>query len=298
MTAALILAAGQTAGKDGSEPLKVGTISALQRIVMVLQRSGIERIVVVCSENQDKTKKLAAHMNLVFLQGGGSDLLDHVKTGLSYLQDKCSAVLLSRADVPLCSVTTIQTLMKAEGPVCVPVCHGKEGYPILLSAEHFPAILAVEGKGSLPNALREAGLRRVTVEVEDEGILENVRTADTRWKLGDDLEELRLDFRVRLIREKAFYGPGTHQLLQLTEETGSLLEACRQMGISYSKGRKIIATTEQQLRYPVIESRPGGRSGGGSSVTEGGKSLIQSYSEFYTEARQYLEELFQKYFGP
>lgn len=109
-------------------------------------------------------------------------------------------------------------------------------------------------------------------------------------------EKLQLDFRIRLSRERAFYGPGTHQLLQLTDETGSLLEACRRMGISYSKGRKIIALTEQQLGYPVVESQQGGKSGGRSSVTEAGKALIRNYAAFCTEAKGQLESLFQKYF--
>lgn len=109
-------------------------------------------------------------------------------------------------------------------------------------------------------------------------------------------EKLQLDFRIRLSRGRAFYGPGTHQLLQLTGETGSLLEACRRMGISYSKGRKIIALTEQQLGYPIIESQQGGKSGGRSSVTEEGRTLIENYTELCAEARKQLETLFQKYF--
>lgn len=300
MTAALILAVERTSRKDAFEPrTQVGTISALQRIVLVFQRAGIERVVVVCDGDGDPAKKLTAHMNLEFLESPGGDLLDSVKAGLSYLRDKCSAVLISPADVPLVSVETICTLMAAEGPVCVPSYHGSEGQPMLLHAEHFPAVLSYTGDGDLADAVKAAGLSCRMVPVEDAGVLAKFRAGEACTHLIEehDLAQLRPDFRFRLMREKAFYGPGTHQLLQLTEETGSLLEACRHMGISYSKGRKIIATTEQQLGYPVIASQQGGRTGGRSALTEQGKALIRDYAGFSAEAKQTLEELFQKYFG-
>lgn len=301
MTAALILAAGKTARAGELDPqAPVGTISALQRVALVFQQAGIERVVVVCGEDGDQAKKLTAHMSLEFLESpGGADLLDNVKAGLAYLQDKCADVLISLVDVPLCSVETVRTLMEAEGPACAPSYHGSVGHPMLLRAEHIPAVLSYEGSGGLLGAVKAAGLPCRLVPVEDPGVLTNARTGEERTQLIEehDLARLRLDFRVRLMREKAFYGPGTHQLLQLTEETGSLLEACRHMGISYSKGRKIIATTEQQLGYPVIESQQGGRTGGRSALTEQGKALIRGYAEFYTRAKQTLEELFQTYFG-
>lgn len=109
-------------------------------------------------------------------------------------------------------------------------------------------------------------------------------------------EKLRLDARFHLSKDRGFYGPGTHRLLQLTEETGSLLEACRRMGLSYSKGRKIVSLTEQQIGCPVIERQQGGRSGGHSSLTEEGQKLIRCYHDFCVEAEECLNELFQKHF--
>lgn len=301
MTAALILASGKTRQTGDLDPqAPVGTISALQRIALVFQQAGIERVVVVCGEDGDQAKKLTAHMSLEFLESPGSaDLLDNVKTGLAYLQDKCAAVLISLVDAPLCSVETIHTLMRTEGPACVPSYHGSVGHPMLLRAQYIPAVLSYTGSGGVLGAVEAAGLPCRRVPVEDPGVLTADRTGGERTRLIEehDLARLRPDFRVRLMREKAFYGPGTHQLLQLTEETGSLLEACRHMGISYSKGRKIIAVTEQQLGYSVIESQQGGRAGGRSALTEQGKALIRGYAGFYAEAKHALEELFNKYFG-
>lgn len=108
----------------------------------------------------------------------------------------------------------------------------------------------------------------------------------------------RLSVRARfhLSGDRGFYGPGTDRLLRLTEETGSLLEACRRMELSYSKGRKLISLAEQQLGFVLLLRQQGGKSGGHSSVTEDAKALMSRYSAFCEEANQYLDELSRKYF--
>ena len=130
MTAALIIAAGQTGGARRFEPEKeVGTLSALKRSVLTFQMAGVERIVVVCDGEEDQAEKLIPHMNVVFLHGSHTgEMLESIKTGLSYLRDKCSAVLISHTDVPLFSVETVRRLLAAEGEICVPVCGGRGGH--------------------------------------------------------------------------------------------------------------------------------------------------------------------------
>ena len=300
MVAALIIAAGKTARRDGFDPRKeIGTIPAIRRIVMVFQRAGIERIVVVCNEDGDKTEKLAAHLNVIFLHNRkGAEMLDNVKTGLVYLQDKCTAVMITHTDIPLFSVKTVRTLMGADGAIRVPSHKGRIGHPMFLRTECFQEVLSYDGDGGLAEAVKASGLERRLVAVADEGVLTNVHYNDYYSLIaGHSLMELHPDIRIRLVREKPFYGPGAHQLLLLTDELNSMREACRRMGISYSKGRGIIATMEQQLGYPVIESQQGGPTGGWSSVTPKGKELIRNYTDYCAEAISLSEKLFIKYFA-
>jgi len=300
MIAALIIAAAKTAYSEGLPPQKeLGAIPALQRTVMLFQRAGIERVVVVCEEDGEKTEKLASHRNVVFLHHRvDAELLDSVKTGLAYLQDKCTATMITLADLPFFSIDTLRALMSADGPVSVPSYEGKDGQPILIHAESFPAILSYAGEGGLVGAIEASGLRRNFIEVDDEGIL--IHTKDDEdyaaYIAEHSLRQSYPDFRFRIVREKAFYGPGAHQLMQLTEETNSLREACRRMGISYGKGRAILSLMEQQLGYPVVESRQGGSAGGYSAVTDKGKELMDRYSAYCTEARAYLQDLFYEVF--
>jgi len=302
MIAALIIAAGKTARRDNFDPQKeIGTIPAIQRVVMVFQRAGIERIVVVCDESGDRTEKLAANMNVVFLHNRkDAEMFDSVKTGLNYLQDKCTAAIITHTDIPLFSVETVRALMSAEGEICLPSYNGSIGHPMLLRARCFRAVLSYRGGGGLAGAVEASGFKRRLVEVEDEGVLTNVHYEKKKNYMhlvaGHNLMQLDHDIRIRIVREKPFYGPGAHQLLRLTEEVNSLREACRRMGISYSKGRGIIATMEQQLGYPVIESQQGGPTGGHSVLTPKGRELISSYAGFCAEARQHMQKLFDKYF--
>lgn len=302
MTAALIIAAGTKSGRNDFKPdMEIGSISAIQRIALLFQQAGIRRIAVVCGSIGCSTEKLVPHMNLIFLHcPDAGEMLDSIKHGLSYLQDKCSRVLISHVDVPLFSVKTVHALMAADSDICVPSCRGRLGHPVLLKAEHFPEILSYRGEGGLSGAIKYSGLCRQIVEVEDEGILSNIQEKGSYEDLitHHDLSEMRPSFRFRLHREMPFYGPGAHQLLHLVEETGSLSKACRHMGISYSKGRKIIFTLEQQYGYPVIESRPGGKDGGSSCVTKEAKTLMLNYDHFCDEAETVLKGLFIKHFGP
>lgn len=301
MTAALIIATGKTSDKDGFEPEKeVGTISAIQRIALLFQQAGIRRVAVVCGNDDSKTEKLVPHMNLIFLQSPSTgEMLDSIKTGLSYLQDKCTRVLISPVDIPLFSLKTVQALISSESDVCVPSCHGRNGHPILLRAEHFSKIISYTGEGGLAGAVKTSGLHREILKIEDEGVLSNIRKEEPSKDLilHHDLSEMRPSFRFRLHREQPFYGPGAHHLLQLVEETSSLSKACRQMGISYSKGRKIIFTLEQQFGVPVIESRQGGKDGGFSYLTEDARDLMRRYDAFCEEAQNALQVLFEKHFG-
>lgn len=112
-----------------------------------------------------------------------------------------------------------------------------------------------------------------------------------------DRTAMRASFQVKISREKGFYGPGVHLLLQLTEKLGSLSNACQYMGMSYTKGRKLIRTMEQQLGVPVLKTRQGGRDGGYSHLTEEAKKMVDSYSAFQAEAESVLQEIFQRHFS-
>ncbi len=299
MITALIVASGKRSDRDTFDPgYKVGSISAIRRIVLLFQQAGIKKIV-VCGE-EEEVKKLVPSMNLVFLPAPPEgEMLDCIQRGVAYLQREASQILVCHVDIPLFSTKTVSSLLKAEGTICVPSHKGKRGHPILLRRDCFSSILSYRGGGGLKAAIRASGFERTTVEVEDQGIIVDVLEDENYSKLlpDHDAGKLRLSCQLRIGREEMFYGPGVHQLLLLTQEQGSLIDACKFMGISYSKGRKIIQTMEEQTGAPVLVTRQGGKGGGYSKLTEEAKTVLNHYDALLAEAEEILQKLFVKHFA-
>lgn len=111
------------------------------------------------------------------------------------------------------------------------------------------------------------------------------------------LPRLRPEVKLSLAREQSFYGPGVHQLMSIIEKTESIRLACSQMGISYSKGWKLINRIEKAYGFKVLHRQPGGRDGGKSVVTDKGRELMEKYQAFSSESTVKIDELFEKYFG-
>lgn len=109
--------------------------------------------------------------------------------------------------------------------------------------------------------------------------------------------ELHPEVKISLACSRAFYGPGVNQLLLMVRQTGSLRHACKSMGLSYSKGLRLIDKVEQVYGHKVILRQPGGKDGGKSIVTPEGEALISRYEAFAKEAQCEVDVLFQKYFA-
>lgn len=299
MTAAVIIAAGRTSRKERFSPEKqIGKVTAIERIALLFQLAGIRKIVVIGDE-EELPQKLLSDMNVTFLTASaGGEMLDSIKKALYYLQDKCANVLISTADVPLFSKQTVQLLLAEDAPVCIPSYQGRCGHPILLRADCFSRVLSHQGSGGLKGAIEAAEIPRKIIETDDPGIRADSRddTVCESLLADHDLMKMWVSCKTRIHREKGFYGPGAHQLLQLTEEFGSLSQACQHMGISYSKGRKIIATLEDQLGVPILETRQGGKAGGFSRLTHAAVEMMRRYSAFREEAEAAVQEIFLKHF--
>ena len=102
--------------------------------------------------------------------------------------------------------------------------------------------------------------------------------------------------RVKLtIRENGagFFGPGIAELLERLDETGSIKEACLAMGLSYTKGRRILKRAEAALGFPLIEIRHGGAGGGASCMTDEGRAYLRQYRELEADVEAYAERRFR-----
>jgi molybdate transport system regulatory protein len=93
------------------------------------------------------------------------------------------------------------------------------------------------------------------------------------------------------------FGPGTFDLLVLVDETGSLHQAAKLMGMSYNKAWRAMRQAEDHLGLKLMTRRTGGPDGGGSVLTDDGQKLMERFRAFLDEADADLARLYQKYFG-
>ncbi len=96
--------------------------------------------------------------------------------------------------------------------------------------------------------------------------------------MGDPLDGLEVEVDVRLVRDGEIILDGRlAELLKAVSKTGSLLSAAKLLGIPYSKAWRSITSLERKLGKSVIAPRRGGRSGGGTNLTETGRKLLSMY---------------------
>jgi molybdate transport system regulatory protein len=72
-------------------------------------------------------------------------------------------------------------------------------------------------------------------------------------------------------------GPGKMRLLELIDETGSISAAGRAMAMSYRRAWLLVESLNSAFQAPVVAARPGGRHGGGASLTSAGRALLERY---------------------
>ena len=88
--------------------------------------------------------------------------------------------------------------------------------------------------------------------------------------------ENRLSLRIDLA-VGARVGPGKIAVLEEIARTGSISAAGRSLEMSYRRTWALVEELNRSLGAPVVETMAGGSHGGGTGLTEVGRSLIACY---------------------
>ena len=93
-----------------------------------------------------------------------------------------------------------------------------------------------------------------------------------------------------------FFGEGPARLLRGIEEKGSLRAAALSMEMAYTKALTIINNAETVLGFPLVIRITGGKSGGGSRLTEEGKEWLERYEAYRDACIQANRKLYLEFF--
>ena len=92
-------------------------------------------------------------------------------------------------------------------------------------------------------------------------------------------------------------GEGRLAMLQAIDRHGSILQASREIGISYRRMRGAIRDMEGALGRPLVLAHRGGGEGGGASLTAAAHELVDSYQKVAADLRRDMDSRFQALFG-
>ena len=101
---------------------------------------------------------------------------------------------------------------------------------------------------------------------------------------------LRIRAKSWLEKDGAFLvGEGRARLLSLVEETGSISEAAKRMGMSYRHAWGTIKGISESAGERIVQSERGGTGGGRTTLTEKGREILSAYEEGNSSVQTFLE---------
>ncbi|MBT1710602.1 winged helix-turn-helix domain-containing protein [Fulvivirgaceae bacterium PWU5] len=102
-------------------------------------------------------------------------------------------------------------------------------------------------------------------------------------------KEIRVRCWIDLDGEK-FFGPGRAELLELIQESGSIAQAARQMGMSYKKAWVMVDEMNTRGRKPFVVTQKGGQQGGYAEVTETGRKVVAAYQKMSKQLQAIVDK--------
>lgn len=161
--------------------MKIGKYSMAEWLIINFRQMGIKDIVFVSGYNADLLEEQFKKWNISFIQNEkyeSTQMLDSVKIGLAFMQDKCNKVIITPVDAPLVEPSTIKKIMKADEEIVIPTCHGKKGHPILLGTHVASEVLCYAGDNGLKGAIEKSKYNVCYIETNDEAILNDIDTRE------------------------------------------------------------------------------------------------------------------------
>src|SRR5262252_6118737 len=100
----------------------------------------------------------------------------------------------------------------------------------------------------------------------------------SQWQAFEPMTKARLQLHLRVVKGKArAIGPGKIALLEAIGTTGSISAAARKLGMSYRRAWLLVDDMNRHLSKAVIQAAPGGKHGGGATLSPTGRRLITLY---------------------
>jgi molybdate transport system regulatory protein len=95
----------------------------------------------------------------------------------------------------------------------------------------------------------------------------------------------RITLRIDFDGERRL-GPGKIALLEAIARKGSIAAAGREFGMAYRRAWLLVDALNHMFTHPVVETRGGGKDGGGAVLTELGAEIVARYRAIEAKSRK------------
>ena len=227
MKSAVILAAGLSSRMMDFKPLlPFGGTTVIQHTVSRMLEGGAEEIILVTGFLATEVERIFRDSRVRFVHNrdyAKSQMFDSVCLGLAAASG--DEIFLLPADLPQIDPTLLNRLSAIPAQAVYPVCHGKNGHPLLLRRSGVETVFLHDGTQGLKGALER--LDTQTIETEDLGCLLDIDNPEDYQKL--------LDFRAESVPTEG----ACQELLQFfgtSERTQAHCEAVCRVAVKLADG--------------------------------------------------------------
>ena len=108
--------------------------------------------------------------------------------------------------------------------------------------------------------------------------------------------EIRAKFWIEN-RGEVVLGGGKTALLQAVDRLGSIQRAADEFGMSYRHAWGVIKKIEQRAGFKIVDTKLGGRDGGGARLTPRGKVFVEKVDSLLNDLRKIVQKRFKQRSG-
>ena len=311
---ALILADRPVEGwEDAFRPMaQIAGTTMIKKQIATLRKAGLSSLVVLTGYQHEALERHLAHLSVTCLfhpHFRDNDPILSLQEACRQLfenqagEEKEKSLLVLPVDAPLFSPDTVKDLLSEPGDAVIPVSSDREGVPVVLRGAAIKCLVHAKGGEKLTDFLRENECSLSCMETEDEGCFLRYHSPEDYERMqkyaADQKTANSLTFhcKISLQKQEDFFGPGTACFLNMVDSKGSMLAACEEMHMSYSKGWKMVRQVEEQMGFPFLIRQTGGKDGGSSKLTEEGRDFVKRYLALQADLRRTAEAFFSLYFS-
>jgi molybdate transport repressor ModE-like protein len=113
--------------------------------------------------------------------------------------------------------------------------------------------------------------------------------------MSSKMDHIRLNYKIWLETSEhiGVLGDKKCELLKAIDETGSLNDAMKKLGLTYRKTWDNLRKIEHELGFPLIKPTRGGAEGGNTVLTLEGKIIIAAFERFHSEYDSMIQKGFE-----